>query len=159
MAEETTEQKKFSDLEFVRIDRPDLFNLLIPRQLFEKVPGRSWSVERLYDIAPLLIFNNFNYIWVLVNEKQVKGVLWVTIDVLSEKLNVITFSIDEEYEDEDILENIRGSLRKFIKEFNESNISIVSNTKIKEKINWVTSQPEMFDKIDGVIPETVLVEV
>lgn len=127
----------------------------VPKYLFEQVKGRSWRIERLYKLAPSLFVNCANRFWVLVNDEQaVKGVLWVVIDALSEKLNVIVFSVDKEYQ-ENSLEGARDFLRQFIKDFNESNDGI----KLSEKINWVTAQPEIFSEIGGQLPKTVLVEV
>lgn len=123
--------------------------------MFEQVKGRSWSVERLYKLAPLFLANEANSFWVLVNDKQeTKGVLWFVLDILSEKLNVIVFSVDREYQGPGNLKSVRDFLRQFIKEFNKAK----SGTRLKEKINWVTAQPEIFDEIDGRQPNTILVE-
>jgi len=149
------ERMKFDDLTFVRVIDPNIF-ALIPQYLFEQVEGRSWSVERLYKFAPLFLTNDSNCFWVLENKEKVKkGVLWVVIDVLSEKLNVIVFSVDEEYQDTNYLKSARDFLRQFIKDFN----GIEGEIKIKETINWVTSRPELFDEIGGRRPKTIMVEV
>lgn len=144
---------KFSDLRFVEIKKPDLFSQ-IPRYLFEQVEGRSWSVERLYKLGPLLFANDANYFWVLKDNKQVvKGVLWVVVDILSEKLNVILFSVGEEYQDTS-LKSVRDFLRQFIKDFNKT-----GGVKLKEKMNWITAQPEKLNEINGRRPKTILIEV
>lgn len=142
----------FNELEFVRIGRRDFFT--IPVSLFEQVKGRSYSIDRLYSLVPLILGNHNNLFWALKKDKNVRGVLWATMDILSEKLNVIAFSVDEEYQDGS-LEGTRDFLRRFIKDFNE----IKSDITLKEKINWVTSQPELFEKIGGQQPKTILIEV
>jgi len=142
----------FDDLTFELIDD---FNL-IPKYLFEQIEGRSWSVERLCKFAPTLLVNDASRVWKLVNgEQETKGVLWAVIDILSEKLNVIIFSVDEEYQSNGSLKNTRDFLRQFIKDFNK----IDGELKLKEKINWITARPEMFDEIGGQRPKTIMMEV
>ena len=146
---------KFSDLKFVRLTQIKIFNS-IPKYLFEQVKGRSWSVERLYKFASLFLANTANCFWVLKNDRQViKGVLWVVIDILSEKLNLIVFSIDEEYQDDGNLKDVLNFLYQLIEDFNK----IGDNIKLKEKINWITAEPEKLDRIGWKQPETIMVEV
>ena len=125
------------------------------RELFEQVKGRSWSVDRLYKYSPSIAMNPFARIWKLVDEnKAVKGVLWIMIDVLSQKINVIVFSVDKEYEDG----SIEGA-RKFLESFRVSFNAGEDDIELKEKINWVTNKPEQFEEFGGKQPETILIEV
>ncbi len=147
-------KKTFEDLDFIHVIQSLVINH-IPPYLLEQIKGRSWDVDRFLKLAPVLLFNNSTYIWVLTTDKNIiKGVLWSVIDVLSEKLNVIAFSIDEEYEDGS-LEKARDFLREFINDFNEKQTGI----QLKEKINWVTSEPELLEAIGGQQPKTILIEV
>ncbi len=146
---------ELNELKFDLIINPYLF-AHIPPYLFKQVEGRSWSVERLYTFAPMFLTADTNRFWVLVNDEQVmKGVLWVVMDLLSEKLNVIVFSVDKEYQGPDILKSVLDFLRKFIKEFNEAKGGI----KLKEKINWVTAQPEILEAIGGQRPKRIMIEI
>jgi len=146
---------KFDELKFVRIVNIAVF-ARIPRYLFEQIEGRSWGVERLYAFAPLFLDNDANYFWVLVDDEQViKGVLWAVIDVLSQKLNVIVFTVDKQYQDSFNLKNALDFLRNFIVNFNKDDNGI----KLKEKINWVTAQPEKLKQIGGQILTRIMVEV
>ena len=142
-------------LQFVRLFEAGSLNR-VPRQLFEQVKGRSWSVERLYRLAPLFLGNNTTVFWVLEDENQmVKGVLWAVIDILSQKLNVIVFSVAEEYRDACNVKTARDFLRQYIREFN----AIAQQTKLKETINWVTAEPHILKEIGGWIPKTIMMEV
>ena len=143
------------ELKFIKITSPDIFRL-IPKHLFEQIGGRSWQVDRLLKMNPLSLISGCNYFWVLVNnDSEVKGILWAVIDVLSEKLNVIAFEIDEEYQCESDIEMALQFLRSAIKEFN----LLDSGTVLKDKINWVTNDPEKFKQFGGAMPETVLIEI
>lgn len=144
--------KSFNDLIFVKYTKQDFYE--IPKYLFEQVEGRSWTVERLYTYAHIFLKNKSMYFWVFEDDEQIKGVLWFVIDVLSEKVNVIVFSVDEEYK-ENSLEIVRKFLHNFIEKYNE----LTEKTKLKERINWVTNRPEVFEKLGGHIPETIMVEL
>jgi len=141
-------------LEFELVVVPEVFGY-IPPHLLEQIYGRSWSVERFFKYGPASVLSHFNRFWVLKDVgNAIKGVLFATIDVLSEKLNVVIFSVDEEYH-KGSLKFALDFLRQFIAEFNELEVDI----KLNEKINWVTAQPEMFDELGGKQPKTVLIEV
>lgn len=145
-----------NELQFVRMVVPDLFEY-IPRYLIERVEDRSWSVDRLYKFGPMFVSSPLNHFWLLKETgNAIKGVLFTVIDVLSEKLNVIIFSVDEEYQAVGNLEIVLDFLRQFIKNFNKTKDVEI---KLKEKINWVTAQPGTFDEVGGQQPKTILVEV
>lgn len=125
------------------------------RELFEQVKGRSWSVDRLYKYAPSIFSNPSTWAWKLVDGNEaVRGVLWIVIDVLSEKINVIVFSVDKEYEDG----SIEGA-RKFLDSFRKSFNAMEDDIELKEKINWVTSEPEVIENMGGKQPKTILMEI
>jgi len=148
----TTEKQP---LQFVRVFDAGALSR-VPRRLFDQVKGRSWRVERLYRLAPLFLGSNTTVFWVLEDEDQtVKGVLWAVLDILSEKLNVIVFSIDQEYRDTCNVRTARDFLRAYIREFN----AIARQTKLKETINWVTAEPHILREIGGWIPKTIMMEV
>ena len=139
-------------MKMIKLTEPELFNI-IPKYLFEQVEGRSYTVDRLYKLAPFVVNTN-HFMWVYVNdENEIKGVLWITLDILSEKVNVIVFSTDKEYEISrtEVLE----FLRDFIAKFNENSEYV----ELKDKVNWVTNEPDSFKELGGKVPETVLVEV
>jgi len=132
-------------MEFIRVNGIESFNR-IPRYLFEQIKGRSWSVDRLFEYADSIISNPSTLFWVVEDgNKQIKGILWIVIDVLSRKLNVIAF-----YTEMDIPTIIE--VRDFLR-------GIASGLELKEKINWVTNEPEKLKEIGGEIPETIIVEV
>lgn len=142
-------------LRFVRLMDASYIHI-IPKHLFEQVEGRSWSVDRFYKYAPAILSSGTNCFWALVDEdNSIKGILWVVIDILSQKLNVIVFSVDKEYQHESDLEMARDFLRQYIEDFNKTENGIT----LKETINWVTTDPDKFDDIGGRLPKTVMVEV
>jgi len=133
---------------FVRVVDLAVFRR-IPRRLFEQVRGRSWSVDRLYEFAPVFLADETNnYFWIFESDRRIEGILWAVIDALSEKLNVIVCSGI-------VPEDAHRFLRRFTKDFNAANSGIA----LKEKINWLTTQPEMFNKMGGNALKTVMVEV
>jgi hypothetical protein len=141
------------ELKFIRITNVDEFSL-VPTYLFEQIKGRSWCVDRLLRMD--IFASNAISFWVLVNNKhETKGFLWTTMDFLSEKINVIAFEIDNEYQSETDIQMALGFLRNNIKSFN----TISQDIKLKEKINWVTNDPDKFKLYGGRVPETIMVEM
>ncbi len=128
--------------EFIRIT--DLER--IPRYLFEQVKDRSWSIERFYRLLPSFLAVESHRFWAVENNGEVVGVLWAVIDVLSEKLNVIVYSVNKDYQ------NSLGVALEFLRK-------TARELKLKQKINWVTAEPEKIKEIGGQIPGTIMLEV
>ncbi len=128
--------------EFIRIT--DLER--IPQYLFEQVKGRSWTVERFYKLSPSFLSGESHRFWAVENNGEVVGVLWAVIDILSEKLNVIVYSVNKDYQDS------LGVALKFLRK-------TATELKLKQKINWITAEPEKIKEIGGQIPGTIMLEV
>jgi hypothetical protein len=141
------------ELKFIRITNKDELSL-VPIYLFEQVKGRSWDVDRLLQMD--ILASEAIFFWGLINNKnEVKGFLWITLDYLSEKINVIAFEVDNEYQSETDIQMALEFLRNNIKSFN----AISQDIKLKEKINWLTNDPDKFKPYGGYIPGTRMVEV
>lgn len=92
------------DLQFVRIFDP----IHIPSYLIEQIKDRNFKSQDFYCYQRLVCLqhtsegsklNPTNLLYVLINGKlkQVKGFLWMCIDLLTNSLVVNNFSIDKEY--------------------------------------------------------------
>jgi len=93
-----------NDLQFIRIFDP----IHIPSYLVEQLKDRVFEVDKFYDYQKMFCvlqtsqgtqLNPTNLLYVLINEKlkQVKGFLWMAIDLLTNSLIVNNFSMDKEY--------------------------------------------------------------
>lgn len=94
-----------NDLVFMRIFDP----IHIPSYLVEQLKDRLYEVDKFYAYQRIactfhppeggMKLNPTNLLYSLVNEKlkQVKGFLWMVVDILSDSLVIQNFSIDKEY--------------------------------------------------------------
>lgn len=93
-----------NELVFVRVFDP----IHIPTYLVEQLKDRLYEVDKFYDYQRIactfqtpqgMKLNPTNLLYTLVNEKlkQVKGFLWMVVDLLSESLVIQNFSIDKQY--------------------------------------------------------------
>lgn len=138
------------DLTFLRLIMPSAFEV-IPRRLFEQIPKRNWSVDRIYEYGPIFISNPFNAVWAMQDiSKDIHGVLWVTIDPVVEIIAVNVLSVDREYQ------NLNGSLRnagsEIIKKVAEhlhgfqDEIKQRFGIELKKEILWTTTRPRACEK-------------
>lgn len=127
-----------NDLVFIRVFDP----IHIPSYLVEQVKHRLYEVDKFYDYQRIactfhtpqgMKLNPTNLLYTLVNEKlkQVKGFLWMVVDVLSESLVIQNFSVDREYwnkgEAIDLLEHKAKKVRQ--------DLSL-------KRVVWVTRNPK-----------------
>lgn len=126
---------EFNDLEFVRIDRLDLFNFLVPRELFEQVKDSTFNIDKIYQLAHTFISNPTTRFYVLVDDKKVKGILWAYINLLSEKIQVAILSVDKEYQFGDILKKTLN----FIHSWQGENENM--------EIEFMTIRPRVFEEM------------
>ncbi len=147
---------KFEDLKFVRLDKPDLFNL-IPRYLFEQIPNREWDVDKLYEWGKTFLGNPLNLFWVLANDENlIKGVLWGTIDPVLEMIAVNILSVDKEYQ------HPKGdAITKSIEHLKQYRIKLNKDEGIdlKEKMLWTTTRPRAFERLNIKRSDRVVMEV
>ena len=96
--EENVTEKSFKDLEFVRVIQPLMLSH-IPKHLFEQVKDRTFDIDILLKLSQEIISNPSQLFYVLVNkDNEIKGVFWISLNVLSNCIDVNLFSIDKEYQ-------------------------------------------------------------
>ena len=140
-------EKKFTDLKFIRIDKPDLFGL-IPRYLFEQVKDHTFNIDKIYQFAPTFISNPTTRFYVLVDEdSKIKGILWAYVNLLSEKIQVNILSIDKEYQFSDVLKKTL----EFIKSWQGEDEDL--------KIQVVTTEPHTYEKAGWKSSEQIIMEI
>ncbi len=96
--------RSLSELVFVRLIDP----IHIPSYLVEQIKDRIYSVDKFYSYQKIACIyhtpegphlNPTNLLYAIVNEKlrQVKGFLWMVLDLLTNSLVIQNFSMDKEY--------------------------------------------------------------
>jgi hypothetical protein len=136
------------DLKFVRLDKGHLWNM-IPRRYIEQVKDRGWTTDRFFEIAPILLSNPMNVMGVFVDsENQIKGFLWVNINLLTEYLNVITLSIDREYQDTkgSIIDHVFELIKDMPNDILTKGILKSLKINLKEKIRMATKHPLAYER-------------
>ena len=112
-AEAKEPEKKFSDLTFRQLMD---FNF-VPRYLLEQMKDKDYDVDRIYYYGQLFIRSPFNFLFAMTNKDYViKGILWVTIDPVTELMGVNVFSVDKEYQSNGKESEARDISYKFLKE-------------------------------------------
>jgi len=157
---------KFSDLCFIRIIDPNFFRL-IPKYLVEQIKNRDFEVDKLYELAPLLLTipfigpqgrivavpNPFHQFYALATEAgKAKGFLWLTIDPLRQRICINVLSVDREYQDESEPTALKGTV-DFIR-------TLPEYEKFKKPIMCSTQTPKIFEEqIGAKRSKEILMEV
>lgn len=133
---ERLEKMKFSDLQFVRLDKPVLFGI-IPPYLFDQIKNKDFETKNIFAWGAVMAASPLSYIYALKEPEtnHIKGVLWFDINPIEERFYVQLLSVDKEYQNDKALEE---SL-EFIK-------SIPEYKKLKPEINMSTRHPKAFEK-------------
>jgi hypothetical protein len=132
---------KFSELEFFGPLQPGYFTH-IPRYLFEQVEQIKIDLDELYRIGPLCIAAGSMIFTLTDSEHKIKGVLWISANVLEEVLYVQLLSVDKEYQN--------GEATKLTNEFIQ---------KSGKPIRWATDKPKVFEKKGFKRSKLVLMEI
>lgn len=135
--------KSFKNLKFVRLTEPSQF-ALIPRKLFEQVKGIRLIVDRVYQFGPGMMQSPTTFLYVLaeINTALIKGVLWATINPLTDMLNCCFLSVDKEYQSNEAVEETHKLMKSIVESFN-----LVG-------IEFVTTRPRAFIKKCGDCKQT-----
>lgn len=136
------------DLSFVRLIDP----VHIPSYLVEQIKNRLFDIEKFYDYLKIActyktengpILNNFVFLYAITNVKlrQVKGFLFMYMDILSNSLLISQFSIDKEYWNKGEAVNFMLSFAKQVmKELSASSIVwLTKNIKTCESLGFTRS--------------------
>ena len=117
---------------------------LVPRYLFEQVE-RDWDVNRIYELANFINTNPTMLLWTFINDDHIiKGVLWCTINLLNNSVFINVLSVDREY---------RGK-----KLYSPMAVKILNDAGF-EKIRWITTRANGFERLGYKKSDFVLMEV
>jgi hypothetical protein len=118
----------------------------IPRYLFEQVKPITFDIDRLYAFGDLIIKNPTNIMGVLIDKQNnVKGVLWVSYNIVTDRLTVQVLSIDKEYYGKGIMNEIKGILKKL-----KNNIGA-------SVVDGLTSRPKAIEKLMGFKKSKIII--
>ena len=136
------------DLSFVRLVDP----IHIPSYLVDQIKNRLFTIDKFYDYLKVActyktengpILNNFVYLYAItnVNLRQVKGFLFMYMDILNNSLLISQFSIDKEYWNKGEAVNFMLSFAKQVmKELSASSIVwLTKNVKTCESLGFTRS--------------------
>lgn len=145
----------FNDLKFVLINSPgtspDIIDMVfrrIPRELFEQDKDVELNIELLYQYPSKFIGGANTRFYVLVDNKDViKGVLWASINLLTEKIQISILSVDKEYQFSNALEKTLEFVRSW--QGKEENL----------KIQIVTTRTSAYEKVGLIKSKHILMEI
>lgn len=143
---------KFSDLKFIRLTQPEQFNL-VPRYLFEQIREKT-DINRIYEVGMLSLTSPFVFVYVLVDknieEKKIKGILWLSINVLERYIYVELLSVDKEYQSKEC-DAIKKTL-DFIRGVN-------FGPDMTNKVVMATLRPVKFEKAGFTRSKKLIMEI
>ncbi len=152
------EKKTFSDLKFVRITgEPDIVDMLfrqIPRELFEQVKDIEFDIDLLYQYPSKFIGGINMMFYVLVDDDdKIKGVLWFSVNILMQTVQVQILSIDKEYQRESMVDD-SDALKETVKYIRKW-----MNGNSDYKIIGITTRPYACQKNGWRLSKHVLLEI
>lgn len=107
---------------------------LIPPYLLDQVEPKEWATEKLYQFGEMITNNPLSILGVFSNKEHlIKGVLWGTVNPLTEKIFIHILSIDQEYQGRGIVKETTAILKKIQDKHN------------LKSIRFYTNQPEKFE--------------
>lgn len=144
---------KMSELRWIRA----LNSSVIPAYLIENVKKKDYSVDNFMRYQDMICsreeangirFNYYSHLYAMVNpENETKGVLWFTIDPLTQDILIQTYSVDPEYW------KSGGAVEKLVEWIKE----IRSKANLK-KVYWVTDYPKHSERHGFKRSKSVLME-
>jgi hypothetical protein len=109
-----TKKKKGTGLKYESINDVRL----IPRYLLEQIKPKTFDPDRFYTLGPAITKNPLLSLGVFTKDDFVKGFMWAAINPLTEQLLVHVLSIDKEYQSKGVLGEVRGILKRIVKQRN-----------------------------------------
>ena len=107
---------------------------LIPPYLLDQVEPKEWNTGRFYELGPMITNNPLTILGVFSDKEHlIRGVLWGTVNPLTEKMFIHVLSIDPEYQGRGIVKETTAILRKIQDKHNLKGIV------------FYTNQPEKFE--------------
>jgi hypothetical protein len=133
------EEQTVPELRIVKVS--DLF--LIPKYLLDQVKDVYWTPDELYGLWPTMEGNVGNLLFALVDKDHIiKGVVWCSVVLMGRFLFVNIVSLDKEYQNRHVCQNIIAPyLRKIKEKLGLTRIiAVTSRPKTFEVNGWKTSK-------------------
>lgn len=139
---------KLDDLKFVRTYE----FTYIPHYLFEQTKEMdSETIKRVYAFNSFLANSPTTLLYVMLTElHEIKGVLWVEIDIVEAKFFIRLLSVDKEYQ------SIDGQLMNKVKDFL---FSLDTGPALKKELQFLTIHPHAYEKVGVTQSKRVLMEI
>lgn len=133
--------KKFSELEFAPPLWDDGFRH-IPQYLFEQVVDINIDLDKLYKAGPLFIQAGAIIFPLIDPQHIIKGILWISPNLIEDILYVQLLSVDREYQTGEAMD----ATAEFLK-------------KTGKTIRWATTKPKVFEEKGYKRAKSVLMEL
>ena len=134
---------KFEDLQFVRVQDPNIF-LLIPRYLFRQIKNYDFAEDKLLKYGAIVVSSPFTYMFLLTTaENLIKGVFWARLDCIDEMFELYLMSVDPEYQGNGMLKRSLNFIRKLIIE-ERPKVKKRWDINLKDKFIFITTRPKAF---------------
>ncbi len=145
----------FNDLTFVLINNPgtspeiiDMVFRRIPRELFEQVKDVEFNIDLLYQYPSKFISGVNTRFYVLTDdEDKIRGILWASVNLLTEKIQVNILSINKEYQ----LSHAIEKTLEFIKSWQDKNENLA--------IQIMTTRTKAYEKVGFQRSKQILMEI
>ena len=123
-----------SELKAIRL--PDFS--LIPSYLLEQVKPRFWEPEDLYAWGNSFRQDPTEFIYGLVNDKrEVKGILWFSVDPIIRGIIIEVLSVDPEYQDRKIGPKVWNFLKPIMETLGYKRVfAYMKHSKVAEREGW-----------------------
>ncbi len=145
----------FDELKFVSINNPgtspeiiDMVFRRIPRELFEQVKDVEFNIDLLYKAPSRFISNVNTRFYVLTDdEDKIKGILWASVNLLTEKIQISILSVEKEYQFGNAIEKTL----EFIKSWQNDNEDLT--------IQIMTTRPTAYKKVGFKESKQLIMEI
>lgn len=127
--------------------------LMVPEKLLCQIGGlEKHTVDAVYENAEVLATTpNIWFLLLLNHTKEIKGVLWFTVDIFERQLFVYLFSVDPEYQSCDL------NHARWVGEFLFGLTQIPAD--YRRKIQWLTNRPKLYERFGVKRSRRVLLEI
>ncbi len=124
----------------------------IPQYLFEQTKEMdSETIKRVYAFNSFLVNSPTTLLYVMLTDlHEIKGILWVEIDIVEAKFFIRLLSVDKEYQ------SIDGQLMNKVKDFL---FSLDTGPALKKEIQFLTIHPQAYEKVGVTRSKRILMEI
>ena len=124
----------------------------IPQYLFEQTKEMdSETIKRVYAFNSFLVNSPTTLLYVMLTDlHEIKGILWVEIDIVEAKFFIRLLSVDKEYQ------SIDGQLMNKVKDFL---FGLDTGPALKKEIQFLTIHPQAYEKVGVTRSKRILMEI